>query len=107
MSQLIDFSNFSLKKEIPASRLRTANNEALTQACDISEDEYRLTINILVHNNLNKITFTIDEVAAQLGVSREFIRRRVKAGKIKAIYHGDKPAIHITELARLLTEGIK
>jgi excisionase family DNA binding protein len=47
----------------------------------------------------------LKEAADKLGVGEEFIRRRIKSGKIKATYFGDKPIINIVELARIITEG--
>lgn len=70
------------------------------------EADYKLTLNILVHNHPGKECFTIKEVAEKLGVGEEFIRRRIKSGKIKATYLGDKPFINIVELARITTEGV-
>jgi len=107
MSQLIDFSHYQPQKDAPVKRASLPVPGYVPQTIDISDDEYKLTINILVHNNPNKINFTIEEVAAQLSVSREFIRTRTKSGKIKVTRYGDKPMIHISELARILTEGIK
>lgn len=107
MSQLIDFSQFQYKKTVLPKQLNSSIPESFPQGIEISEDEYNLTVTILVHNNPNKISFTIDEVATFMNVSNEFIRRRIKAGKIKAVYYGDKPTIHITELARVLTKGIQ
>lgn len=107
MSQLIDFSKYVVQSDHSIKRLKVQNAEDIQPAIDISDDEYKMTINILVHNNPNKTSFTFDETALQLNVGTEFIRRREKAARIKVIYFGDKPMIHISELARLLTKGIK
>lgn len=107
MSQLIDFSKYHLQSNHSTQSLEVRSAEDVQSTIDISDDEYKMTINILVHNNPNKTSFTFDEVASQLNVGSEFIRRRVKATRIKVIYFGDKPMIHISELARLLTKGIQ
>lgn len=107
MSQLIDFSKYHLQSNHSTQSLKVRSAENVQSTIDISDDEYKMTINILVHNNPNKTSFTIDEAAVQLNVGNEFIRRRTKAGRIKVIYFGDKPMIHISELARLLTKGIQ
>jgi len=104
MSQLIDFSNFKPKTQSARSSVRALLPEVQGHN---TEDNFKLTLNILVHNNPNKITFTINEVAAIINVKAEFVRRRIKAGIIKATYFGDRPTVQITELARILTEGIK
>ena len=92
---------------MPAKRVGTAVADYVPQTIDISDDEYKLTINILVHNHPNKISFTIEEVATQINKSTEFVRRRIKSGLIQATYFGDGPMVHISELARLLTQGVK
>ena len=69
-------------------------------------DLYKITLDVLVKNNPNKITFSLKEAAALLNVGEEFIRRRMKSGAISVTYFGDKPMIHITELARISLKGI-
>lgn len=104
MSQLIDFSNYHPETSRPVKPSKTVLSDAQGLGC---EDTFKLTLNILIQGNPNKLTFTMKEVAMKLNVGEEFIRRRIKNGKINATYFGDKPMIHITELARILTEGIK
>lgn len=104
MSKLIDFSSF-----------RSPTKNASTHRADNSsekdennfEDIYKLNLNILVDHNPEKYLFTIKETAAKLQVGEEFIRRRVKNGLITPIRLGDKPMIQITELARIITVGVK
>jgi hypothetical protein len=105
MRQIIDFSNYKAPEYLKVKSPARDNNPK--QQIDISEEEYNLTLNILVNNNPNKFCFTLEEVGKQLNVSREFLRRRIKSGIIKVIYFGDKPMINITELARILTLGVK
>jgi hypothetical protein len=104
MPRLIDFSNYKPEHLKVKSPVRDKN---FNQPIDISEEEYNLTLNILVKNNPNKVCFTLEEVGKQLNVSREFLRCRFKSGIIKVTYFGDKPMINITELARIITQGIK
>lgn len=110
MRQLINFKNFSLpevvKNGLPIPR--NGNETSVTSELPKIETdgEYKLTLSILVYNNPNKTNFTIKEVAAQLNVSEEFIRRRIKSNNIKATYFGDKPMIHITEVARISLKGL-
>ena len=106
MPQLIDFSQYQPQRELLSKKMSSPWADNASESIDISDDEYKLTVNILVHNHPNKISFTIEEVATQLNVGKEFVRRRVKSGRIKAVHYGDKPMIHISELARLLTKGI-
>jgi excisionase family DNA binding protein len=107
MTKLIDFSNYKNNMEVPAKRVDTSPTEYIQPTIGISDEEFKLTINILLHNHPDKISFTIEEVATYIHKSKEFIRRRIKSGRIKATYFGDGPMVHISELARLLTQGIK
>jgi excisionase family DNA binding protein len=108
MSQLINFKDFSLPDAAKyRSQTVCGGNDGPSPGREIEvDDAYKLTLNILVHNNPNKTSFTIKETANQLNVSEEFIRRRIKSNHIKAIYFGDKPMITIVELARILTQGV-
>ena len=108
MSQLINFDHYkpadSNRKEIAVSPF-TANSSTLEPSSGL-EHTYQLTLDVLAKNNPNKIVFSIKDAAEVLGVGEEFIRRRIKSGKIKATYLGDKPFINIVELARISIEGV-
>lgn len=83
------------------------NSSIVSSTSSDSTDLYKITLDVLVKNNPNKITFTLKEAAALLNVGEEFIRRRMKPpGAIRVTYFGDKPMIHITELARISLKGI-
>ena len=109
MSQLINFDNYRVPKS-------TGKRPIIASSCvdpmdDVHtvvevDDAFRITLEVLSKNNPNKTLFSLDEAAEQLIVGDEFIRRRIKSGKIKAIYLGDKPLINIVELARIITEGV-
>jgi len=102
MTQLIDFSKCKPEK-ISGPKVQKQDLPEIQE--NVSEEILKLTLNILVQNNPNKLTFTLKEAAQQMNVGEEFLRRRVKSGIIKTIYMGDKPMIQITELARLLAGG--
>lgn len=108
MSQLINFKDFKLPEAVSGRMPEMQKGTGVSSSVPLIEvdEEYKLTLNILVHNNPNKTSFTIRETAAQLNVSEEFIRRRIKSNHIKATYFGDKPMIHITELARISLKGL-
>ena len=106
MTKIIDFSDFKYEG-IPTPSNCPSSIENIPQKIDIPIDKYKLTINILVHNHPNKINFTIDEVGRYINKKSEFIRRRINSGQIEITYFGDGPMIHISELARILTQGIK
>jgi excisionase family DNA binding protein len=109
MNQLINFDNY----KIPTStRKRTTIDSSFVDPSDNVnkvvevDDAFRITLEVLTKNNPNKTLFSLYEAAEQLTVGDEFIRRRIKSGKIKATYLGDKPLINIVELARIITEGV-
>jgi len=71
-----------------------------------NEELFKLTLNVITGNNPGKILFTYEEAGEKLNVGSRFISRRVQSGSIKVIYLGDKPMIHITELARISLQGV-
>ena len=99
MNQLINLGN------IDSETLR-GNHTKVSSAPSDCTNLYSMTLDVLVKNNPNKITFTLKEAAGLLNVGEEFIRRRMKSGAIIATYFGDKPMIHITELTRISLKGI-
>jgi len=82
------------------------NSSIVPSTSSDSTELYRMTMDILVKNNPNKITFSLKEAAGLLNVGEEFIRRRMKSGAISVTYFGDKPMIHITELTRISLNGV-
>ncbi len=109
MSQLINFDNYKAPKSTwKSATIASSLVDSLDGAHTVVEvdDAFRITLEVLSKNNPNKTLFSLDEAARQLTVGDEFIRRRIKSGKIKATYLGDKPLINIVELARIITEGV-
>jgi len=108
MGQLINFADLKTCDRIKMNFSQETDTTLLENKSlhDVVRDEYMLTLNILVHNHPGKECFSIKEASEKLGVGEEFIRRRIKSGKIKATYLGDKPIINIVELARIITEGV-
>jgi len=109
MSQIINFDNFTKPKSTrresttASSCVDLMNSESSETEVD---DAFRITLDVLLKNNPDKVLFSLNETAHLLNVGNEFIRRRIKSGKIKATYLGDKPFINIVELARIITEGV-
>ena len=109
MTQLINFNNYKIpgstgqRIKLNSSPVDSLDN--INESIEV-EDAFRITLELLTKNNPNKTLFTLDETAVQLTVGVEFVRRRIKSGKIKATYIGDKPLINIVELARIITEGV-
>ena len=109
MSQIINFDNYKVPKStgkrttIASSFVDSFDNYNKVVEVD---DAFRIALEVLSKNNPNKTLFSLDETAEQLTVGVEFVRRRIKSGKIKATYLGDKPLINIIELARIITEGV-
>ena len=107
MASLIEIAHLSSTKNIitlDKDQLISHVNENLSNVNDA--ENLKTTIQILVHNHPDKILFTANETAKILGVGEEFIRRRIKSGSIRTINLGDKPKIHLTEIARLTIEGV-
>lgn len=69
--------------------------------------KFQVTLELISHAHPGKILFSLKEVAEIFGVGQEFIRRRINNGTIKVDYFGDKPKVHITELAKITMKGLK
>ena len=54
----------------------------------------------------NKIYLSIKEASQITNMSYDFIREKIKTGKIAANSYGDRYMINIYELSRILVEGI-
>ena len=108
MSQLINFDNFAAPKSTRRESITASSCVDLmnSEPSEIEVDVFRTNLDVLVRNNPDKVLFSLNEAAHLLNVGNEFIRRRIKSGKIKATYLGDKPFISIVEIARIITEGV-
>ena len=109
MNRIINFGKYQVPKSARRESVVTSSCcDTIDSTNDFIEVDaaFRITLELLSQNNPNKTLFSLDEAAKQLTVGNEFIRRRIKAGKIKATYLGDKPLINIVELARIITEGV-
>lgn len=109
MNQLINFDNYKIpratEQRSPITSVSVDSLDNLHKIIEV-EDAFRIVLEVLSKNNPNKTLFSLDETAEQLTVGVEFVRRRIKSGKIKATYLGDKPLINIIELARIIVEGV-
>jgi len=109
MGRLINFNDYKIPKSTgKRSTITSSNVDPIDDEHTVVEvdDAFRIALDVLSKNNPNKTLFSLDETAEQLTVGVEFVRRRIKSGKIKATYLGDKPLINIIELARIITEGV-
>jgi len=109
MGRLINFKDYEIPKSTGKRHTITSSSvDSLDNVNKVIEvdDAFRIALEVLSKNNPNKTLFSLDETALQLTVGVEFVRRRIKSGKIKATYLGDKPLINIIELARIITEGV-
>ena len=89
---LIDFDSYS----------EIENNKRGTYEDSLAENEQ-----ILREHMPNKILFSIEESAALLGISYDYVRSLTTNGKIASKQFGKRKMIHIKELSRLITEGVE
>ncbi len=111
MSQLINFENIDPTKSAELSMFQSSvGNEGskveLPENPDDRDKLALLTLDLLLKQHPEKIVFSIPEASKIINSSDEFIRRRIKEKQIIPTYFGDKPMIHITEMARILSEGL-
>jgi len=98
MNKILDISD--IKSE------PVGGNHKFPSTHSIDQDLFKLTLNLIASSNPGKVLFTYDEAGEKLNVGTRFIARRVQAGTINVIYIGDKPMIHITEIARISLQGV-
>lgn len=98
MNKILDISD--IKSE------PVGGNHIFPSTHSIDQDLFKLTINVIAGSNPGKVLFSYDEAGEKLNVGARFIARRVQAGTINVIYIGDKPMIHITEIARISLQGV-
>ncbi|MHB1688083.1 MAG: MerR family transcriptional regulator [Ignavibacteriaceae bacterium] len=94
---------------IPSQRSGKENDSpgnALSIMNNLDNDIYQENKNLLLLSGSGKILYSLKETASLLGVSYEFVRQNVQAGKVVSINLGDRKMIHINELANLITKGI-
>ena len=60
----------------------------------------------LLRANPGKLLYSIRETATMLGVSYEFVRAKVYGQQVNFKQFGSRKLIHISELARLISEGL-
>lgn len=94
-----------------SNQIITFNNHSESNLSKIKSStiEKRINTNIKLLMKIyeSKLVYSIKETANILNLSYDFIRFHIKSGKISAIYFGDRPMIHIEEVARLLCFGIR
>jgi len=84
-----------------------AEDNHLPEVVIHSEDKINETIQLLLNTNNKILNYNIKQASQTLGISEEFLRRRITAGKIKTINFGDKKMITIFEIARILNTGVE
>lgn len=67
---------------------------------------YQENKDLLILSGSGKVLYSIKETASLLGVSYEFVRQHVQAGKVVSTNFGARKMIHVNELANLITKGI-
>lgn len=104
MPRLIDFSTIKDKIKYPTQK-SCIDRDSGDNVSNNDVPAYDL-IPILLQQKPGKFIYSLNEAAEILGIGQEFLRRRIKSGKIRSVSLGDKPAINIIELARILSEGV-
>jgi excisionase family DNA binding protein len=88
--------------------VETAQKNEINSTLNKEEKKTRPDIALDLINRMypNSINFSIAETAKILSLSYDFIRENIKKGTIKAVKYGDRLMIGISELTRLITDGV-
>jgi len=101
MARKVSLGNLKMNPTPPAE------DNHLPEVVIHSEDKINETIQLLLNTNNKILNYNIKQASQTLGISEEFLRRRIAAGKIKTINFGDKKMITIFEIARILNTGVE
>ncbi|MBX3009785.1 MAG: helix-turn-helix domain-containing protein [Melioribacteraceae bacterium] len=109
MSRKADFSKMVIDTHGCRSNRRVDKPEAKNpiQKLGSETNRYEENLKIIGECYPNKILFSQMEAAKLLGVSYQMINRYCKSGLIIWIPYGSLIKIHISEIARMLTNGVK
>jgi hypothetical protein len=72
----------------------------------VAVDAYKEKAELLLLVKQGRTMYSVAETAESIGVSEDFIRRRINKGLIKTVAYGDRRMISIEELARIHVDGI-
>lgn len=86
--------------------LSTANSDIhIVEKNYNSLDPFEENLKYLISLYPDQVLFNIKEASKILRVSYEFVRKLIKKGIIKCTAFGKRKLIHISELAKLITQG--
>ena len=94
------------------SKITVKNNTDQIAELNLSAHDYQSIetkdddIQSLLKANPAKLLYSISETAKVLGVSYEFVRARVYGQQVNIKQFGSRKLIHISELSRLISEGL-
>jgi excisionase family DNA binding protein len=110
MQRLIDLSDIADDQQILSSRENLSMQSDMVKKgrTNITFETISIESNSLLINEKypDKILFTISELAGELNLSYEFIRRKIKEGLIPATSFGDRMMINKKTVVELLTYGV-
>src|ERR1035437_1864073 len=81
-------------------------NEPANHRPEVSSNTLTFDRDILLKANPEKLLYSIRETAKILCVSYEFVRAKVFSGQVNTRQFGARKFVHVTELSRLVSEGI-
>ena len=95
--------NLSTTKQSNSVRDSSAAPEKIIS---VGDEKINYNQQLLLQSAPGKLLYSIRETAKVLGVSYEFIREKIYAGRVMAKAFGSRKLIHVLEVSRLLTEGL-
>jgi hypothetical protein len=80
--------------------------ESVLSSYEIADSELQQAVNTLLIHQGKQYTYSISDASLLLGISEEFLRKRLVNGNIKSVRFGDRQMISVFELAKLITKGV-
>lgn len=107
MSLKINLINPAEDNPSAAAEVKEMSSAALPQSNHPSTDTFEENLQYLIFLYPDKILFCMKDASLILGQSYEYVRLKIREGKIAHKSYGARKMIHRLEMARLITEGIK
>lgn len=98
--------NFTSTPDPKPAMMISSSQRLETRSVVDSGNNINVNQELLLATNPGKLLYSINEAAKTLGVSYEFVRVRVYSGCIQTQAFGSRRLIHISEMSRLISEGL-
>ncbi len=98
--------NLSTKQPTVRSDLKPEPDVFPDKAFEFPEERVSQDQQLLLQTAPGKLLYSIRDTAIVLGLSYEFVRSKIYSGQVLAQSFGTRKLVHVTEISRLISEGL-